>query len=114
LQTPGKVKIQPDGRVGITRVMVRPSENIVRIDHALKDKQKERADRANAMFVFGMEEAPTVEVNDRPLPSDKLEEVRVDGEKAWVVPLEDQIPGIDELRQRFEKADQAFQKELEG
>ncbi|MBS3763974.1 MAG: hypothetical protein KGZ25_11805, partial [Planctomycetes bacterium] len=42
LQTPGKVKIQPDGRVGITRVMVRPSENIVRIDHALKDKQKER------------------------------------------------------------------------
>jgi len=106
LQTPNGVKIQADGRVGITRVMVRPSDSLVRVDHALKEKQKQRDDRALSLFVFGLEGEPTVELNDNRLPDEKLRRIQVNKQKAWVLPLRDQMPDKTKLRNRYHEADQ--------
>ncbi len=109
LQTPENVRVRPDGRVGITRVMVRPSEHLVRIDHALKEGQKNRPDRAKAMFLFGLEKKPAVERNDKPVPERELKQVTVDGEQAWVVPLQKPLPDRQTLKERYQSARKAFQ-----
>ena len=101
MTTPGGVRVEADGRVGLARVIVRPSQNRIWIDHALKTAQKKRGDRATALLVFGLDGQPTVVRNGRrifPTPAARPPVVKrreVDGEEAYVVPLSEEIGPTD-------------------
>ncbi len=110
LTVPGGVSIKADGRLGITRAIVRPKENKVWIDYATKTEQKS-ADMATAMLVFGMKSAPTVEYNGKVVKT-KLSTINIDGKTAYVIPLTEKIPPVGkELEQRYRQGQAALTKD---
>lgn len=103
LDVPGGVQVRTDGRVGITRVMVRPSENRVRIDHALKDEQKTGKNVAKAFFLLGLEPRPVIDFNGRRLTGADIGEITVDGRTACYVPLVEEMPPQEDLKSRLDR-----------
>jgi len=83
--TPGGVKVRADGRLGLTRVRVRPGESKAWIDYQLKADQRERTDLAGALVLTGFATVPEVVFNGEKLA--KLATVSVDGQTGYVVPL---------------------------
>ncbi len=108
LEVPGGVRVTADGRVGLLRCIVRPKEGKVWIDYGVKPDQQ-TADMATALLVFGLKDAPTVELNGAPLAT--LQTVTVDGQAGWVVPLTEKPAKGDALTERARRA-QATQKAL--
>lgn len=69
------------------RVVVRPKENRIWIDHAFRPGQEKDESAARAFHIIGCREMPTVEVNGRPL-KDKPGTVKTAEGEAYVIPLE--------------------------
>ncbi len=84
LDAPGGARVRADGRVGLLRCIVRPAEGKVWVNYGVKDGQN-TPDMATALLVFGLREAPTVELNGAPLTNPAA--VTVDGETAYLIPL---------------------------
>jgi hypothetical protein len=96
------VSIKADGRLGIARVIVRPEENKVWVDYALRDDQLTRPDMATSLLVFGLKGTPTVEFNEKALtPSTQV----IDGQTAYVIPLDGKANAS--LALRYQKAQAA-------
>ncbi|MBS3762338.1 MAG: hypothetical protein KGZ25_03430 [Planctomycetes bacterium] len=97
LVTPEGIRLETDGRTGLTRVIVQPKNRRIELDHALKSGQSNRGDLAKALMVFGMEGQPTVFRNGRrisPTPAARPPQVlkKKIGEKhAWVIPLREEV-----------------------
>ena len=104
---PGNITVKADGRLGLARVIVRPKENKLWIDYAVKDDQHTR-DMATALLVFGLKSAPAVILNDQPLKTTPQTVKTADG-LAYVIPLADVVdmPG---MPARYARAQQVFQQ----
>ena len=108
MDLPEDVRVRADGRVGITRVMVRPAESVVRVDHALKDAQKGRPDLASAMFFAGLPAKPRTSLNDQDVPGGKIGQLTIEGKKFYYVPLTDQVPAPEKLKARYRAVQDAI------
>jgi len=106
LTTPGGVRMDADGPLGLARVVVRPSEGKVWIDYAETREQADRPDMAGALIVRGMAEAPTVEFNGETLAP--LRRVTVGDEPAYVIPLRDDVLEDAALLERLTRAQQTL------
>jgi hypothetical protein len=98
LSVPGGVRLQADGRVSVTRVVMRPKDKAVWIDTARKAAQS-TPDMATALLLFGMPGQPTVQLNGQPLK--RLSQVKIAGERAYVIPLGATVPK--DLAERYAK-----------
>jgi hypothetical protein len=85
LQVPGGVTIKADGKLGLARVVVRPSENKLWVDYAVRPGQKDDG-LAKALLVTGLKSPPMVELNGEPFIKE-LAKVESDGKTAYVIPL---------------------------
>ena len=85
LSVPGGVTVRADGKVGLLRVAVQPSENRLSIDYAVKPDQK-GPEMASSMLAFGFAGSPLVFRDGKPLPG-PLQATQVDGKTAYLVPL---------------------------
>jgi len=101
LTVPGGISVKADGRLGMARVTVRPKENKVWIDYALKENQTGR-DMATSLLIFGLKDAPLIELNGKPVAATQSKELN-----AIVVPLVDQKQS-DGLEVRFRRAEEEF------
>ena len=63
---PGDVVVEADGKLGLARIVVRPSENKVWVDYAVREDQQGE-DMATALLVYGLGGRPTVVRNGEPL-----------------------------------------------
>ena len=82
---PGGITVRGDGRLGMTRVVVRPKENRLWIDYAVQSGQS-ATNMAAALLVLGCDAGPSVDLNGKPITG-KLQQRTVDGQSAYVVPL---------------------------
>lgn len=89
LHAPDGVVVRADGKLAMTRVIVRPKENKLWIDYGALPKQT-GAELATALLVFGLTGAPTVERNGK-LCSETFTSITVDGQQAYVIPLTDNL-----------------------
>ncbi|MEJ7807754.1 MAG: hypothetical protein WKG03_17775, partial [Telluria sp.] len=103
LSAPGGVAVKADGRLGLARVIVRPKENKLWVDYALRDEQKAGEEMASALLVFGLKGAPTVQLNGK---SVKASTQVVDGQTAYVIPLGSKP--APPLAARYQKAQSAW------
>ncbi len=103
LSAPGGVTVKADGRLGLARVIVRPKENKLWVDYALRDDQKAGGDMASALLVFGLKTAPTVQLNGKVI---KVSPRVVDGQTAYVIPLGDKPAA--QLTARYHSAQEAW------
>jgi hypothetical protein len=76
----GGVSVAADGKVGLTRVLVRPAANEIAIDSAFKPGQEKEPGVATAFRIAGAADKFRVTLNGRPA------ELRRDG-KEWTAPL---------------------------
>jgi hypothetical protein len=67
MSTPGGISVTANGKLGLARVVVRPKDNKVWIDYALRDDQETLAGMASAFLLSGFSKAPTVELNGVPI-----------------------------------------------
>ncbi|MEX0655730.1 MAG: hypothetical protein WD534_08670 [Phycisphaeraceae bacterium] len=88
LAVPGEVEVRADGRLGIARISVRPLEGKLWIDQAYKPGQRDEADVAERLLVFGLDEVPEVVLNGATLDEPLLEALEIDGRQAWAIPLD--------------------------
>ncbi len=84
MTVPGGVKLFSDARVSLLRAAVQPKAGSFTIDYAAKPGQ-ESPDMATALFIAGVTQPPTVELNGKKLG--KLAKATVNGEAVYVVPL---------------------------
>ncbi|MGA2616899.1 MAG: hypothetical protein ABSF26_04760 [Thermoguttaceae bacterium] len=110
LAVPGGVVVRADGKLGIARVVVRPKENKVWIDHGLRDDQH-GPEMADCLLLFGLQGEPVVELNGRPakvaqakgpLRSNPLKVNTADGE-AYVLPLSAGTINANTVQERYAK-----------
>jgi hypothetical protein len=105
LDVPGGISVKTDGRLGLARVMVRSKENKLWVDYAVKDNQR-TPDMATALLVFGLKNAPSVELNGQPATAAP---VTIDGKPAYAIPLlaaaDTVLPG---LADRYARAQKLF------
>ncbi len=87
LRVPGGVEVRADGKLGLARVIVRPATRQLWIDQAYKAEQIETPGLARRLLVFGLEAAPDVQLNGRPLAPAPAR-VEIDGRAAYAIPLE--------------------------
>ncbi len=85
LTVPGNIQIKADGRISITRVVIRPKTGNLWIDSSRKTTQN-TPDMATSILVFGMKQQPVTVLNGEKLRNIKT--VTINGVKAWVIPLE--------------------------
>lgn len=90
LSMPGGMRIDADGRVGLTRIEVNADENTVHIEHALHPDEPRGVALASAFLIFGAPNAPDAKLNGKRVEQ-PLASVQIDGEAAWVVPLADAV-----------------------
>ena len=64
LNVPGGVTVQADGKVGLLKVVVRPKENKLWVDYAVRDEQKGAKEMATKLMLTGLAN-PTVIYNGR-------------------------------------------------
>jgi len=77
--------VTADGRLGLCRMVARPQEKTLVIDHYFKGAQQKDTSAATALLITGVDTPPAVTLNGKALG--KLETRTVDGKKAWVVPV---------------------------
>ena len=107
LEVPGGIAVKADGRLGLARVAVRPKENRLWVDYAVRDNQR-TPDMATALLVFGLKDAPAVERNGQPYKG-RLATLDVDGKTARVIPLFDKPAGDrTPLAERFRRSEKLF------
>ncbi|MHB9130985.1 MAG: hypothetical protein ACYDBB_07835 [Armatimonadota bacterium] len=108
LAVPGGITVKTDGRVGLMRVMIRPKENKLWVDYAVKDDQH-TPDMASALLVFGLPTAPTVERNGKAVAG-AIKAVTVNGQQAYVIPLFDKAPAsvLTGVADRYQRAQKLF------
>jgi hypothetical protein len=99
MSVPGGLTVKADGRLGMARVTVRPKDNKVWIDYALKDGQNGR-DMAHSLLIFGLKAAPVVELNGKPVTP-------VPALNGFSVPLVEAKLN-DDLEARFRRAEEEF------
>ncbi len=80
---PGGMTIQAKDKLSLARVVVRPKENRIWVDHAVRPAQAAQ-DQGSALLVFGTSKAPTVMLNDVPYSGPLVEE-QIDGKTAYVI-----------------------------
>ncbi len=107
LEVPGGVTVSADGRLGLARIIVRPRENRLWVDYAVRDDQK-TPDMATVLVVRGLQPNPTVERNDQPCRDAK--NLTLEGKPALVIPL---APGMNAaawnaVPRRYARARQVF------
>ena len=120
--TPEGIRLETDGRTGLTRLIVQPKRNRIELNHALKAGQKNRGDLARALLVFGLDEQPTVVRNGQkifPTPAAEPPVVtrkKINGESAWIIPLMEDAAGADleGLGARYQRAKSIFNMILAG
>ena len=111
MTVPGGITVKADGRVGLMRVIVQPNANKLQVDYALKDTQH-TPDMARALLVFGLQAAPAVEFNGKPLPT-APKAATLDGQTAYVIPLSDAPADkpaqvANGVAERYQRAQQLF------
>lgn len=84
--TPGGITVTSRGKVSLTRIVARPAQGEIDIDHAFKPGQEKEADAATALLIQGGKAAPRVTLNGKALTN--LSTVDAEGGKAYVVPLQ--------------------------
>jgi len=84
LEVPGGVAIQANGRVGLLRVIVRPREQKLWVNYAVKDDQH-TDDMATSLLVFGLTGPPNIEYNGVKIAP--VAKVIVNKQTAYVIPL---------------------------
>ncbi|MCX7935342.1 MAG: hypothetical protein N3A66_08800, partial [Planctomycetota bacterium] len=105
LKTPGEVEITADGRLGMARVVVRPKENRLWIDYAVREPDQSRPDMASALLVTGLKADPAISLNGAPLAG-RPATLTVAGKSAIVIPLIKKAAA--NLAERYARAQQAF------
>jgi hypothetical protein len=85
MELPDGSIIRADGKVGLLRVIVQPSEKRVWIDSATKPDQI-GPKIATSLLVFGFKTSPLVVLNGKPLPG-PFRETLIGTKPAYVVPL---------------------------
>ncbi len=107
LQAPGGVTVSADGRLGLARVVVRPKENRVWVDYAVREDQH-TPDMATALVVYGLEENPSVERNGQPCTDGRS--ATVGGKPALVIPLTEGMSqaALEAVPARYTRAQQVF------
>ena len=81
---PGGAAVRADGRLGLTRMRLRPTENKAWIDYETKPSQR-GMDMATALTLTGFTAAPEVIFNGEKLA--KMATVKIDGKTGYVIPL---------------------------
>jgi hypothetical protein len=90
LALPDKRKIEADGRIGLTRLEIKATENRIAIQQAWKPGQDQQSGVAQRFVLTGFGVAPTVELNGKEV---LVGEENLMGKKIFVVPLrEDASP----------------------
>ncbi len=78
-EAPGGIRVESDGRLGLTNLLINPKTNRIEVRYGLKHGQ-DSADMASALYVLGMAKTPTVLLNQKTLKPLKTG-------NAWVIPL---------------------------
>lgn len=81
----GRAAVLADGKLGMARITVRPSENKLWIDYAVLPEQT-GPEMATCLYLTGFSGRPVVERNGQPFTG-TVTEIEVKGEKAYAVPL---------------------------
>jgi hypothetical protein len=81
MTVPGGVRVSADGKLGLARVVVRPGENRLWVDHAFRAEHEGAPGTATCLLVSGLKARPRVVLNGRPLQKLGLRGA------AYVVPL---------------------------
>ncbi|MHB9133879.1 MAG: hypothetical protein ACYDBB_22665 [Armatimonadota bacterium] len=84
LTTPGNITVTADGKLSLTRIVVRPATQTIDIDQAFKPGQESEAGAATALLIYSPK-PPKVTLNGKVVA--KLGQRTVDGKTAYVVPL---------------------------
>jgi len=92
LTTAEGVEVTTDGLLGIARIHVQNGGEKICVCHALKPDQTEQPGLATALLIFGSDEAPSVSVNEQKFDAAELRSVEIDGRRAWLAPLADDLP----------------------
>jgi hypothetical protein len=82
---PNGAQVRADGRLGMTRMRIKPAEGKAWIDYQLKPGQAGYPTLATALLLTGFAKQPEVVFNGTTLK--KLATVTLDGKPAYVVPL---------------------------
>ncbi len=85
LTVPGGLTVTADGKIGLTRVVVRPAAQSVEIDSAFKPGQEKEPGTAKTFLIAGVAQPPQVTLNGKRVT--KLETRTVDGKPVFAVPL---------------------------
>jgi hypothetical protein len=67
LTTPGDIRVEADGQVGLCRVVVKPKLNEVDIDYGWKPGQSPTPETAKAFLISGCKRVPMVKLNGQPV-----------------------------------------------
>lgn len=102
MNTPGGIGVKADGRLGMTRVIVRPKENSIWVDYDAMTNAT-RPDMATSLLVFGLKIPPVVELNGQALQANPQ---LIEGKTAYVIPLNGKT-GV-QTTARFAKAQLAI------
>ncbi|HYW79893.1 MAG TPA: hypothetical protein VE890_09970, partial [Thermoguttaceae bacterium] len=86
LTVPGGLTVTADGKVGLARVVVRPRENRIDIDHAFKPGQENEPGTAREMLIYGAKTEPRITLGGKPIEHVKTR--TIDGQTAYAVPLQ--------------------------
>ncbi len=84
-RVPGGLRLATDGRVVLLRLEMSKRENRLAIDLP-PATQPIPTERARALLIFGADTPPAVLLNGEPW-SRALQEIQINGEKAYLVPL---------------------------
>jgi hypothetical protein len=90
LEVPGGVTVRADGSLGLARVIVRPKEKQLWIDHAAKEEQQ-GPELARVLFVTGLSGQPIVERNGRKVDKG-ITPATVSGQAGFIIPLTEEMP----------------------
>lgn len=107
LEVPGGVSVSADGRLGLARITVRPRENRLWLDYAVRDDQK-TPDMATVLVVRGLRPRPALERNGQPCRDAR--NLTLEGKPALVIPLVPQMAAAawDAVPRRYARARQVF------
>ena len=93
--TPEGVRIQSDGRIGMARVEVNPTEARVFVTHVWEKGQEQDETAGTALLLTGFQKAPRLDFNGVEL-TDVITRT-VNGQHAYVLPLRHPIKSIAEM-----------------
>ena len=95
LIVPGGSKVQSDGRIGLARVLVNPSENRVTVSNVWREGQERDQTAATALVLTGFSAAPAVELNGA--VQTNLASRMIRGARAYLIPLQANVKSTAEM-----------------